>query len=65
MSEDSKNWRRAGGAGGGATYGLGFIGALVYFIASATGFWDGVWGVIQAFVWPAFLVYGLLDHVNM
>jgi hypothetical protein len=46
-------------------YGLGLIGALVYFIGSATSFWDGVWGVLQAIVWPAFLVYGLLDLVKM
>jgi hypothetical protein len=55
----------AGAAGAGAVYGLGFIGALVYFIGSATSFWDGVWGVLQSLVWPAFLVYGLLDLVKM
>ena len=51
----------AGGAGGGAAHGLGLIGALVYFLQSATSFWDGVYGVFQALVWPAFLVWGLLD----
>jgi hypothetical protein len=55
----------AGGAGCGGAYGLGVIGALVYFIGSATSFWDGVWGVVQALVWPAFLVYGLLDSLHM
>ena len=66
MSDDkgSKAWRGAGGAGG-AVYGLGFIGALVYFIHTATSFWDGVWGVVQAIVWPAFLVYGLLDSLKL
>jgi len=54
----------AGAAGGGAVYGLGFIGALVYFIGSATSFWDGLYGVFQALVWPAYLVYELLQHVN-
>jgi hypothetical protein len=62
MSESKGN---AGGAVGGAVYGLGFIGALVYFIQTATSFWDGVWGVLQSIVWPAFLVYGLLDLVKM
>jgi hypothetical protein len=41
----------------GAVYGLGFIGAAVYFISQATGFWMGVWGFIKALVWPAFMVY--------
>ena len=40
-------------------YGLGFIGSLVYYISTATGFWMGVWGVIKALLWPAFLVYKL------
>ena len=59
--------KRGGGgaAGAGAVYGLGFIGALVYFIGSATSFWDGVWGVLQSIVWPAFLVYGLFDKIKM
>jgi hypothetical protein len=55
----------AGGAGGGAVYGLGFIGALVYYIQSATSFWDGVYGVFQALVWPAFLVYGVLHTLKL
>jgi hypothetical protein len=54
----------AGAAGGGAFYGLGFIGALIYYIGSATSFWDGLYGVFQALVWPAYLVYELLQHVN-
>ena len=41
----------------GAVYGLGFIGAAVYFIAHASGFWMGVLGLLKAIVWPAFLVY--------
>ena len=54
-----------GGVGGGVFYGLGFIGALVYYIQSATSFWDGVYGVFQAVVWPAFLVYGALSHLKL
>lgn len=51
--------------GGGAVYGLGFIGAIIYFIQTATSLWDGVLGVVQAFLWPAFLVYHLLDFLKM
>ena len=43
--------------GGSAVYGLGFIGAAVYFISHATTFWMGVLGFLKALVWPAFLVY--------
>lgn len=38
-------------------YGLGFIGAVIYYISTATGFWDGVLGVLKALVWPAMLVH--------
>ena len=54
----------AGGSGcAGAVYGLGFIGAAVYYISTATGFWVGVLGVLKAIVWPAFLVFELLKYV--
>ncbi len=49
-------------ASGGAVYGLGFIGAAVYFISTAPGFWMGVLGVLKALVWPALLVYEALKH---
>jgi len=45
---------------GGCIYGLGFIGAAIYYIQAATGFWSGVLGVLKAIVWPAFLVHKLL-----
>jgi hypothetical protein len=51
--------RRSGG-GGNAVYGLGFIGAVIFFIGHATTFWAGVLGFFQALVWPAFLVYEAL-----
>ena len=46
-----------------AVYGMGFIGAAVYYIAEATTFWVGVLGVLKAIVWPAFLVYHMFQHV--
>ena len=55
----------AEGAGGGAVYFLGFVGAAIYYIQAATGFWTGVVGLLKAFVWPAFLVYELLASVNL
>ena len=48
-----------------AIYGFGFIGALVYYISTATGFWNGVLGVLKALVWPAFVIYQLLGLLNV
>ena len=50
---------------GGAVYGLGFIGAAIYYISIANSFWMGVLGVLKAIVWPAFLVYGLLKQLGI
>ncbi|MBS1902384.1 MAG: hypothetical protein JSS75_01610 [Bacteroidetes bacterium] len=55
---------RSGAASGGG-YGLAFIGALIYYLQHATSFGDGVLGVLKAIVWPAMLVYHLLEHLNM
>lgn len=46
-------------------YGLGFIGALIYFIQHATTFWIGVLGVLKAIVWPVFIVYKLLELLKL
>lgn len=46
-------------------YGLGFIGALVYYIGHATTFWLGIAGFFKAIFWPAMLVYELLKYLNM
>lgn len=52
---DGKNKMNAKNAGGGAVYGIGLIGALVYFIQHADTFWMGVLGVLKAIIWPAIM----------
>jgi len=44
----------------GAIYGLGFIGAAIFYIQHADSFWVGVLGILKAIVWPAFLIYKAL-----
>ena len=48
-----------------AIYGMAFIGALIYFIQHANTFWDGLLGFGKALVWPAVLVYKLLEFLKM
>jgi hypothetical protein len=48
-----------------AVYGLGFLGALIYYLSTATSLWMGFLGVLKAIFWPAFLVYGLLKFLGM
>ncbi|KRF32373.1 hypothetical protein [Nocardioides sp. Soil805] len=44
-------------AGGGAIYGLGIFGALVWFWQQADGFLEHVWAIFEGLFWPAFMVY--------
>ncbi|KAF0091699.1 MAG: hypothetical protein FD141_1488 [Fusobacteria bacterium] len=52
-------------ASGGAVYCLGIIGAAIYFISNASGFWMGVLGFLKAIVWPAILVFELLKYLGL
>jgi len=48
----------------GAVYGLGLIGAAVFYIGHTSTFWGGVLGLLEALVWPAMVVYKLLDFLR-
>ncbi len=50
---------------GGFLYFLGFIGAAIYYIPTAAGFWWGVLGLLKALIWPIFLVWGLLRFIGL
>ncbi|MCP4311799.1 MAG: hypothetical protein GY790_11085 [Bacteroidetes bacterium] len=47
-----------------AVYGVGIIGAAIYYITIASGFWMGVLGLLKALVWPAFLVFEALKSLG-
>jgi hypothetical protein len=49
---------------GGGIYGLGFLGAVVYYLSVSMSFWMGAVGILKALVWPAFLVYALLKYLG-
>ena len=53
------------GGSGGALYGMGLIGALVYYLQSATTFGEGVMGLIKAIVWPGIVVYRLFGYLGL
>jgi hypothetical protein len=50
-----------GNDGGGFIWILGVIGAAVYYIQQADSFGQGVLGLLKALVWPAIVVYKLLQ----
>ncbi|OGL32968.1 hypothetical protein A3F64_01715 [Candidatus Saccharibacteria bacterium RIFCSPHIGHO2_12_FULL_42_8] len=49
----------------GGVYFAAYLGAVIYFINQANGFWEVVWAFFQAIVWPAFLVYGAFTAMNI
>ena len=55
----SKGGNSAGMCGG--VYGMAFVGAAIYFIQHAQSFWGGVLGFFEAVVWPAVVMYKVLD----
>ena len=50
--------------GGGAVYGLGLIGALIYNLQQAVGLGSILLGMGKAIVWPVFMVYDLLNFLG-
>ena len=59
-----RSQRAGAGNGQGAVYGLGLIGAAVYFFQSAESGWDYALAFPKAAVWPALLVYRLLKSLD-
>jgi hypothetical protein len=53
----------AASGGGNAVYGLGFIGAIVYYFQAADVWWEYLLAPLQAIFWPAFLVYEALQRL--
>lgn len=59
-----KQWKGAGGGASTGIYGLALIGALIYYLQQATTFKEGLFGVLKALVWPAILIYNVLEFLN-
>jgi len=48
-----------------AVYGLGMIGAWVYYLTHASTFLMGLLGILKGIFWPAFLVFELMKFLGM
>lgn len=46
-------------------YGLGIIGAVVYYLQHATTFLAVLIGLIKAVFWPAFILYKVLGLLKL
>ncbi|MEN9327688.1 MAG: hypothetical protein RI947_496 [Candidatus Parcubacteria bacterium] len=52
-------------SGSGALYGIGCLGAMVYFIQHASSFTDGLIGFFMAIFWPGVIVYKALELLKL
>ncbi len=58
--------RNNGSAGiAGVVYFMGLVAAAVFYIQQAATFGAGLLGFLKALVWPAFLVYHLLEFLHL
>ena len=64
MKEWSKHKKMSGGTsgGGGIIFCFGLIGSLIYWMQAAIGFGAVVTGILKSLVWPAYIVYKLLEN---
>lgn len=62
MSERNRKVR-AGAASASPFYVLGMIGALVYYLEVANGFWAVVLAFLKSAVWPAFFTHDILKFI--
>ena len=53
-----------GGSSADAVYGIGLIGAWVFYLSRAKSFREGAIGFFKAIVWPAFMVYALFKYLE-
>jgi hypothetical protein len=65
-TRDHREWKGMRDSGtSSAVYGMAFVGALIYFVQHATSFWGVVLGILKAIIWPALLIYKLLEFLKM
>lgn len=65
MKKEVKIVREKINGGGEAVYGLGLIGALFYFIQQSQTFTELFVAIIKSLLWPAFVVYHILEFLKI
>lgn len=67
IHNDNKTVKVINKAGtGGFIFFLAYIGAAIYFIEkSSGGFWEVILGLLQAIVWPVYVMYHALTNLGV
>jgi len=62
--DDKKMMVKYQGGGSDTVYAIGMVGAWVFYIKRASTNQERVLGFLKGLVWPAFLVYELLEYLH-
>ncbi|MGE5041921.1 MAG: hypothetical protein ACM3IJ_03375 [Candidatus Levyibacteriota bacterium] len=62
----NKSWKQINHqSGGSAVYGMGLVGALIYYLQHSHTLTEGLFGILKAVLWPGFLLYRILELLKM
>ena len=61
MAKNSKKMMSNNGGPVGFSLFMAFIGSAVYFVNQVDGFWNIIAALFKAAVWPAILIYNVLQ----
>lgn len=66
MSHDNRTVKVIDKAGpSGFVFFLAYIGAAIYFVEkAANGFWEVVLALLQAAIWPVYVIYHVLQSIG-
>jgi hypothetical protein len=64
MAKSENNFIKVDKKGGAVNSALffSFVGAATYFVNQVDGFWNIIVAVLKGLIWPAILVYNVLQH---
>lgn len=64
-AKKTANAMNNGGGPTGFVLFIAWIGAVVYFVGQVDGFWNIIVAFLQACVWPAYVLYHVLQLLNI
>jgi len=65
MKRYDKNIRVVNHGSSGFILFAAYIGAAIYFVHQASGFWAVVLALLKAIVWPAYVLYHVLQVLHI
>lgn len=65
MTTSNKTIKIVDRGSSGFVFFVAYIGAAIYFIQQASGFWAVILALLKAAVWPAYVLYHVLQSLHV